>query len=80
MAWMRNPELKPYEQQKHEVDDCTLWGCHVVVPLPCRTPVVKMLLKENSGISKMKALATNVAWWPGLDTEQENMVKLCAAC
>ena len=32
------------------------------------------------GISRMKALARSVVWWPGLDVELDNKVKSCTAC
>ena len=32
------------------------------------------------GVSRMKALARSVVWWPGLDGMVEDMVKNCSEC
>ena len=34
----------------------------------------------HPGISKMKALARTVAWWPGIDKDIESRVKECSPC
>ena len=77
------PEFKPYEQRKDELsvqNGCILWGSRVVVPPPGRAPVIKMLHEGHPGVSRMKALARSVVWWPGLDLELEKQVKQCAEC
>lgn len=84
-GWERQvkPEFKPYEQRKDELsvqDGCILWGSGVVVPPPGRAPVIKMLHEGHPGVSRMKALARSVVWWPGLDLELEKQVKQCAEC
>ena len=59
---------------------CVLWGSSVVVPPPGRAPILRLLHEGHPGISRMKALARSVVWWPGLDVELDNKVKSCTAC
>ena len=76
-------EFKPYLQRRYELsvqNGCVLWGCRVVVPPPGRAPILKLLHEGHPGISRMKALARSVVWWPGLDAELEVEVKSCTAC
>eukprot|EP00731_Ephydatia_muelleri_P037009 Em0376g4a len=44
-----------------------------------RAPILKLLHEGHPGISRMKALARSVVWWPGLDAELEVEVKSCTA-
>ena len=39
-----------------------------------------MLHEGHPGISRMKALARSYVWWPGMDQQLENRVKLCEQC
>ena len=76
-------DFQPYEQRKHELsveDGCVLWGSRVVVPSAGREAVVRLLHEGHPGISRMKALARGVVWWPGLDSQLESKVKECVAC
>ncbi|KAL5517714.1 hypothetical protein EMCRGX_G003317 [Ephydatia muelleri] len=76
-------DFQPYQQRKHELsveDGCVLWGSRVVVPPAGREAVVRLLHEGHPGISRMKALARGVVWWPGLDSQLESKVKECVAC
>ncbi|KAL5517655.1 hypothetical protein EMCRGX_G003243 [Ephydatia muelleri] len=76
-------DFQPYEQRKHELsveDGCVLWGSRVVIPPAGREAVVRLLHEGHPGISRMKALARGVVWWPGLDSQLESKVKECVAC
>eukprot|EP00731_Ephydatia_muelleri_P023345 Em0015g928a len=37
-----------------------------------RAPILRLLHEGHPGISRMKALARSVVWWPGLDAELDN--------
>ena len=37
--------------------------------------VVRLLHEGHPGISRIKALARGVVWWPGLDSQLESKVK-----
>ena len=76
-------ELSPYRQRKDElslVDDCVLWGNRVIVPVAGRSDVLDLLHDGHPGISKMKLLARQVVWWPGMDAEITKKVQTCEKC
>ena len=59
-------------------DGCVLWGAHVCIPPQGRMKILDELHEMHPGISKMKALARTVAWWPGIDKDIESRVKECS--
>ena len=78
-----NAELKPYWTKRTELTShagCILWAGRVIVPPPGRTQVLLDLHSGHPGVTKMKALARSLVWWPGLDSELEKMVKECSQC
>ena len=75
--------LTPYQQRKAELsllDGCVLWGTRVIVPLAGRQQVLDLLHDCHPGITKMKLLARQVVWWPGIDNDLTNKVQSCEAC
>ena len=61
-------------------DGCVLWGSRVVIPPAGRANVLQLLQKGHPGITRMKALARAVVWWPVMDSELESQVNECEAC
>lgn len=59
---------------------CLFRGHRVVIPEKFQKMVLKELHTAHFGISKMKALARSVVWWPGISSAIEEMVKSCAEC
>ena len=51
-----------------------------MVPEAGRAQLLKELDDGHPGISRMKALARTMLWWPGLDKNIENTVNQCNAC
>ena len=41
---------------------------------------IGMLHDSHPGITRMKALARGIVWWPGIDGDLESQVKFCQAC
>ena len=75
MARAGGVDFQSYEQCKHQLsveDGCVLWGSRVVVP---PRGVVRCCIEGHPGISRIKALARGVVWWPGLDSQLESKVK-----
>ena len=73
-------ELKGYAVHKDELslqDGLLLWGTRVVIPPKGRRQVLDILHESHPGISKMKALARSVVWWPGIDHDIESRVNGC---
>ena len=67
--------MKKDELTIHEA--CILWGNRVVVPPQGQEMVLHEL---HPGNSCMKSLARIFVWWPGLDKDCEECVRLCHSC
>lgn len=75
--------FKPYKSRMKELslmDGCVMRGSRVIVPPQGRKLVLEELHETHPGVSKMKALARSYVWWPKIDEDIENRVKLCASC
>lgn len=77
------PEFQPYSIRQNELslqDGCILWGSRIVVPPQGRHIILRDLHNAHPGVVKTKALARSYVWWPGMDSEIEQMVKTCSIC
>ena len=84
-GWSNSPDsaLSPFYSRCYELsvqDGCLLWGSRVIVPPSGRKAVLNELHEAQPGISRMKALARMYVWWPGLDKDIEESVRLCREC
>jgi len=59
---------------------CILFREPMVIPTAMRTRVLNFLRQGHSGIQLMKSLARNIAYWPGMEHDIEEMVRLCVPC
>ena len=76
-------KLTPYFSRRDELSihqDCILWGSRVVIPKAARKVELHELHNGHWGMSRMKSLARLYVWWPGLDTDIEQMVQKCGEC
>ena len=76
-------ELKPYFSRRLELSThvgCILWGTRIVIPPQARSTVLAELHGGHPGITRMKALARHLVWWPNLDQAIEDVVKQCEDC
>jgi hypothetical protein len=76
-------ELLPYFRRRNELsiqNDCLLLGIRVIVPKQGHVNLLDELHTAHLGASKMKQLARSYFWWPGLDSDIENIVKICDYC
>ena len=76
-------QLKPFFDRKLELslqDGCLLWGSRVIIPPPGRQQILQELHNGHPGISRMKAIARGILWWPGLDKCIESCVQSCYQC
>ena len=72
-----------FQRKKNELsihDGCLLWGSRVVVPQVLRPQVLDELHESHPGVSRMKAIARGVVWWPEMDSEIESKVNSCREC
>ena len=75
--------LTPFWRRKDALTvegDCILWGCRVVIPDKLQAKVLDELHQGHPGVVRMKVLARNHMWWPGLDQAIEKQAKGCCAC
>ena len=75
--------LKPYWNRRTEFTvegSCVLWGIRVIVPRKLQNQVLVELHFEHSGVVRMKSIDRNHMWWPGIDKQLEELVKLCDCC
>lgn len=76
-------EYQPYTSRKSELSElngCVLWASRVIVPPPGRQLALQELHETHPGVNKMKALARSYIWWPGMDAEIVDLVKVCPVC
>ena len=76
-------ELAPYVSKKFELTvegGCVLWGIRVVIPDQWRGRLLAELHRDHPGACKMKSVARSYMWWPGMDSEIENLAKSCSDC
>ena len=62
------------------VDGCILWGSRVVIPSVFRRSLLQELHTTHLGMSRMKSLARSYIWWPGLDSQIEELCRACVEC
>ena len=76
-------ELHTYWLHRSELslqDGCILLGSRVIIPLPLRPAMLKMLHSTHNGIVHTKALARSYVWWPHMDNDIQKLVSDCRNC
>ena len=76
-------QLKPYWERKDKLsvlDGCVPRGNRVVIPRAGRERVMDLLHDGHPGIVKMKGIARQVVWWPGIDGDLTAKVQQCETC
>ncbi|KAL3123975.1 hypothetical protein niasHT_003682 [Heterodera trifolii] len=69
------------EKGKHfGIEGCLLFQNRVIVPQSLRNRMLKSLHMAHPGIVRMKALARQHVYWPGMDSEIERIVRQCEEC
>ena len=84
-GWTETSEdaLAPYRARKDELsilDNCVLWGNRLIIPEAGRKEVLEILHEGHPGITKSKQIARQVIWWPGVDNDIDQAVRLCQQC
>ncbi|KII65137.1 hypothetical protein RF11_14079 [Thelohanellus kitauei] len=52
----------------------------LVQPISLRRRLLERLHESHMGIVKTKSLARNYLWWPGMDSDIENVISGCQQC
>jgi transposase InsO family protein len=76
--------LQPYFRKQDSfscIEGCIISGERTVIPEgPLRNKILKALHLAHPGMVRMKALSRQYVYWPGLDTDIEQMVRTCEEC
>jgi len=76
-------QLQSFHTRKTEltlVQEVLLWGSRVIIPTALKQQVLAQLHSCHFGIVRMKAMARQLIWWPGLDHEIETLCRSCTEC
>ena len=76
-------QLQPYWHKRNEIsveDGILLWGSRVIVPPQARNRVIEEAHATHIGITRMKSLTRQFAWWPKMDSDLEAKVRSCSTC
>lgn len=79
----RDSDLIPYfpkREQISEVDGCLTFGQRTIIPEKYRQNILKTLHFAHPGIVRMKAIAREHVYWPGINFEIEKIVRQCSEC
>lgn len=58
-------------------DCCVLWGFRVIIPTQGCSTLLKLLHETHPGMSQMKGLPRSYIWWPCIDQEIVQEVRIC---
>lgn len=76
-------EFLPFYSRRAELSvyrGCLLWGSRVIIPPTLRPGILDLLHSAHPGVVRMKGHARSYVWWPGLDSDIERKVLVCATC
>ncbi|CAK1591198.1 unnamed protein product [Parnassius mnemosyne] len=82
-SWLRivSSELLPYNRCQYDVDSGVLMRGHrIVVPTVYKAAVLQELHAAHLRVIKMKMIARERCWYPGIDSDIENMASNCSRC
>ena len=61
-------------------DELIVYGCRLLIPLQMHREMLKQLHKAHHGAVRTKQRARLTIYWPGIDSEIDNMVLQCTQC
>jgi transposase InsO family protein len=76
-------ELQSYFNRRAEIssaEGCLFLGLRIIVPEAAREAILKTIHQGHQGISRTKSMARSHVWWPGLDSDIEQLVRTCSIC
>jgi hypothetical protein len=77
------PDFRPFFIRRNELSieqGCVLWGNRVVIPTTLQPMLLLDLHTEHMGVVRMKSMARQYFWWPGMDNEIQDITKKCLSC
>ena len=84
-GWPQNvsPQLAKYKKVAEEltcVNGCLQRGLRTVIHTELRSKLLQELHVSHAGMVRMKSMARGHIWWPGIDTDIEQLVRDCHPC
>ncbi|KAK9710710.1 Integrase zinc binding domain [Popillia japonica] len=76
-------QVIPYFKIRHQLnvhENLLLLDNKIIVPAVLRKEMLTKIHVAHQGIEKTKARARQVFYWPGINSEIENMIKSCRVC
>ncbi|XP_038106927.1 uncharacterized protein K02A2.6-like [Culex quinquefasciatus] len=62
------------------VSNCLMYGERTVIPAKFRDRVLHQLHKGHPGVERMRSVARNYVYWPGIDEHITQLVRSCNEC
>lgn len=78
-----NDELKKYWNMRNEiqeVESLLFVEDKIIVPKPLRIAMLNLLHEGHFGITKTKARAKDIMFWPNINQDIENLILKCSIC
>ena len=75
--------FKPFSNRKLGLSveqDCLMWGLRVVVPHKYQHDILEELHIAHPGMVRMKEISRSYVWWPNIDRDIEQTVRVCVSC
>uniref|UniRef100_A0A914HFX2 RNA-directed DNA polymerase n=1 Tax=Globodera rostochiensis TaxID=31243 RepID=A0A914HFX2_GLORO len=76
-------DILPFHRRRDSLtieDECLLYAGRVVIPASLQKEVLQQLHRGHPGIKRMKNLARQYVYWPGMDRQIEDLVRSCQPC
>jgi hypothetical protein len=70
----------PKREQISEVEGCLVYGERIIIPEIFREKLLKTMHFAHPGIVRMKAIAKDHMYWPGISNDIEKLVRQCNEC
>ena len=80
---VKDKTLSPFTNMKDKLTvdaGCLLFGSRVIIPTCQQARLLFELHITHMGVVKMKSLAREYIWWPGINKEIESMAAKCTGC
>jgi len=78
-----DPIIRPYwdfREEMNTVDNIVFKGTRVVIPSGMRKRVLDILHASHQGMVRTKQLARDLLYWPGINSQIEDLISKCGPC
>ena len=75
--------LRPYRSVASDLtvhEGLLLRGSRIVIPTMLRLDILDQLHSGHQGITKCRARARQCVWWPGINTQIQDLIRNCPQC